>query len=460
MNDPVLNARIRALSDDLALVKKNLEKGAWRNEQQADTRAEMEVDSFWIGLETTLNKEIERQQTALEKIGREVYEAAEGNEVVINSAWTRYNKVLQLSRDLLRECLEIIGALAIRNKDLDKRIWYVADELIRECLILSTGEEYYYLSIHGMQDTFTKTRSRILRLRFPEWTIWDLPLAAHELGHVIIWDIIENEKDDDEDERILTEFVDTHSDALIPVDDELTRMNQEAGSKAEDAKRWAEKRVHEFLADAFATYTMGPAYACSAILLRLNPGLAAMEGTPSDAQRAHVILSMLEWANSSLPLIDPYDKVIQELRGYWNDTLSRVNPNGKLSLPCETRLSELAVDFGMKAYREILRKTALYPQTGEREGWARAQVWANQWLGNLTAEEALENPPVASENLRDVLNATWFCRLQLAKLMKSVDTDKQVRPLKDLQNIGQEQCNRIMAKKGKGVPVPVPATRL
>jgi hypothetical protein len=457
MKDPVLNARIRSLWDDLALVKKNLEKVAWRNEQQADSRAEMDVDSFWIGLETTLVKDIERQQAALEKIGREVFEAGDGNEAVINSAWTRYNKVLQVSRELLRECLEIIGALAIRNKDLDKRIWYIADELIRECLILSTGSEEYYLSIHGMQDTFTKTRSRILRLRFPEWTIWDLPLAAHELGHVVVWDILEDEKDDDEDERILTEFVNTHSDALIPVDEELTRMNQEGGSKAEDAKRWAEKRVHEFLADAFATYTMGPAYACSAILLRLNPGMAAQEGTPSDAQRAHVILSMLEWANSSLPLVDPYEKVIKELRGYWYETLSRVNPNGKLSAACETRLSELSSDFGKKAGRETLRKTALYPQTGDREGWIRAQAWAKEWLDKLTANEAPENQPVTSENLRDVLNATWFCRLQL---VKSFDAEKQVRPLKDLQHIGQEQCNLIMAKKGKGTHVPVVATRL
>lgn len=458
MNDPVLVARLRALWDDLDFVSDRLRKSAWPSDQTA-TRAEMLVDSLWIGLEMTLGKEIELQKRAMERIERDVTQPTINDPAVLAAAWTRYAKVFQESQSVLRECLEIIGSLAIRNQDLDKRIWYVADQLIRECLVLSTGNQHYYLLVHGMEDTFIKTRSRILRLRFPEWTIWDLPLAAHELGHVIISENLELEKNKSEDRRILEPFVQNLRDSLVGLDPEWNVQNQAGGKKAEETERWAEDRVHEFLADAFATYTMGPAYACSAILLRLNPSLGASDGRPSDAQRAHVILSMLAWANTLWPLAPPYREVIEELQGYWNETLKRVNPHGKLTSEYEDWLKQLAEAFGKDAGPNSLRRSALYPSKEEREGWLRAQNWALEWMAQLQSNNNFNEPNTSSENLRDVLNAAWFCRLQIIKTMRQGDINQQIRSLKDLQEVGQKLCNTIMVSKDRGptqqqIPVP------
>ena len=48
------------------------------------------------------------------------------------------------------------------------------------------------------------------------------------------------------------------------------------------------------LADAFGTYALGPAYACAAIRLRLDPWVGPSVDYPGlDIERACVILSML-----------------------------------------------------------------------------------------------------------------------------------------------------------------------
>lgn len=448
MNDPVLVSRLRSLWDDLDFVSEKLQSTAWLSEQPA-TRAEMLVDSLWSGLELTLIKEINRQKRVLETIGNNITQPGVNNPADLTAAWTRYSKAFQESQLVLREALEIIGTLAIRNKDLDKRIWYVADELIRECLVLSTDDQDYYLMVHTMEDTVTKTTSRILRLRFPEWTIWDLPLAAHELGHVIVSKILYDETNVDQDRRVLEPFVKDLCESLVELNPQWNAQLQAGGIRAEEAERYVKKHVHEFLADAFATYTMGPAYACSAILLRLNPSLEASLDRPSDAQRAHVILSMLEWADGTLLLSRPYRQIIEDLREYWNKTVDRVNPAGKLTTAYEEWLKQLAVSFGKEAGPNSLRRSALYPPSGERDGWPRALAWANTWITQLSSDGNLSEPDSSSENLRDVLNAAWFCRLQIVKTIQQGNIVQQIRPLKDLREVGQTLCNTIMASKAK-----------
>jgi hypothetical protein len=455
MTDPVLVARLRALWDDLDYVSQKLGKSAWVPAQGA-TRAELEVDSLWDGLEMTLLKKIERQKQTLKKIGLDLAALAQNNPAGLTDLWGRYWRAFQESQGVLRECLDIFGTLAIRNKDLDQRILCVADKLISDCLEFSKGDRRYFLLVHGMEDTFIKTTARILRLRFPEWTIWDLPLAAHELGHVLVTEGLEADKAAAvPEDRLWEPFVKGWRDALLEVDPECKKQKDAGGTQAVDAEQWAESRVYELFADAFATYTMGPAYACSAILLRLNPNSGASCGKPSDAQRAHIILSMLEWANGIVPLTSPYGTVIQQLKGCWNDTLSRVNPAAKLTPEYEAKLKDLADAFGKDAGPNFFRGTALYPPTGDREGWARAQAWANNWLTQTrSADGNLTLPERSSENLRDVLNAAWFCRLQIVTTMPQGDIDKPIGSLKKLQEAARNLCTLIMESKVGGGPQP------
>lgn len=439
MNDPVLEARVRALSDDLDFVSEKLQSSVWRMEQP--TRDEMYVDSLWNGLDITLIKEIDRQKRVLESIHDALIQPAGGSDD-LKELWNRYMRCYRKSQEVLRECLEIIGTLAMRNKNLDERIWYVADELIRECLVLSTADEYYYLLVHTMEDTYTKTTSRILRLRFPEWTIWDLPLAAHELGHVIFYETLGNERNEEEEDRILEPFVERFRDAVAARDPELTRRLEAGEIEEREARRSADKRVHEFMADAFATYTMGPAYACSAILLRLNPAMESSGEKPADVQRAQVILATLSWMHES-SLNRPYGETLNKLKKFWSDTLAQVNAAGALTPDYEACLEELAVSFGQDIAPKILRRAAMYPPSGDREGWLLAQGWATEWLTQQRNRTGLTEPNYTSGRLRDVLNATWFCRL----FMQRGDAVDNYRDLKELQKVGHALCTQIMTAR-------------
>ena len=76
-----------------------------------------------------------------------------------------------------------------------------------------------------------------MRLWVPHWSIWALPFTAHEFWHVAaslgIWDKLREHLDPEE--------------------------------------HCSDPALDTCLADAFATYTIGPAYAYAAVTLLLNP---------------------------------------------------------------------------------------------------------------------------------------------------------------------------------------------
>jgi hypothetical protein len=434
MEDPVLLSRLRTLSSSLDVVIQNLDDSQWQPKGPKDTRAEWLEEALWIGMEKTISKAIRAMQTELNKeieklLSPETKEAS-------SAAWERYNHILRDSQSLLRECLEIIGTLAIRNKDLDQKILYVADELIRYCLKLTTGTLEYYLTVHGFEDTFTVAKAHIIRMRFPEWTIWDLPLIAHELGHVLIRIILAEERD--RDLRYLMPFLKEQQEALMNMDTEL-KQNV-------DAERWAEGRIRKFMADAFATYTMGPAYACSAINLRFNPYVEAQRDAPSDAQRAHVVMSMLEWMNESVPLQTashpkPYETVIGKLNEAWESTMNRSNSNCKIRAPDMEYVKSFTRHFASEVCHNSLMPGAMYP----REGWVRAQEWCAEWIDQRENGKQLSLPQNLTGNLCDVLNATWLWRLFSDRRTEIVDRD-----LARVGQVGKDLCEEIIIKPPTG----------
>ena len=90
-------------------------------------------------------------------------------------------------------------------------------------------------------------------------------------------------------------------------------------SRLESATDRAIFRVNEYLADAFGTYVMGPAYACAAIRLRLNPSTASDdEAQPGlDPERAIIILAVLEKMNKA----NRFGEVIGNLNECWQQSM-------------------------------------------------------------------------------------------------------------------------------------------
>ena len=410
MQDYVLMSRLDALRNSLGVVADNLESKVWqRGGDRSKPRAELLGESsLWKGLQKLIT-EINKRIGSLNQIEVELLQGACNEQ----AAWGRYAKSLRESEDLLRECLEIIGSLAIRNQDLDDQLLYVADELIRDCVTVSISDQNYYLLVHGtgFSDAFSRTYARIIRLRFPAWTIWNLPLAAHEVGHVASADVLNEERDQDESLRLLMPFMANQRKYLIAEDDDLKEKFAKGGDDATLAESWAFSRLRVLLADAFATYTMGPAYACSAIMLRLNPAAAAQRDIPSDAQRAHVVLSTLRSMNGTNGHAGPYDWVIGQLDEGWKKALDG-SPASVAGRGAD-HLKQLTTAFTTDVAPQIFYATAKYPSISPNGGWSKAQEWATNWLEQLQDGGLFDPPENSGGKLRDVLNAAWLCRLSI-----------------------------------------------
>ena len=448
MEDQMLVARLRALWNYLDFVSDGLKSDTWRPKGEGiETRAEMGAAALWDGLEIDLINKIVLIQDRIEGIEKTISDPAKLTAAEMEKAWQAYGEIRKVSQIYIQECSEIIGSLAIRSNNLDHKILYVADELIRESLSQAVNERRYYLMIHGMDDTFTEARARIIRVRFSEWTIWDLPLAGHELGHVVVDMILKNESG--ADFPVLTPFVQKRRDQIMTQDPELEALNQQGGDDQKEAQDRAKGRLLELLADAFATYTMGPAYAYSAMLLRLNPPEPAAGRQPPDAQRAEMIVAMLGWMNNEVVASKPYTDIIGNLRVAWDAASDRIAKSVELSDEQKEWIQELAAELGSSIWPGSLLAAALYPPRGTHDGFLRALDWANEWQTQWKKGEPGQ-PENSSGKLRDVLNAAWICRWSLAQEYPAFKD--QARVFKRQAEVAQELCETIIARKAKTEP--------
>jgi hypothetical protein len=229
------------------------------------------------------------------------------------------------------------------------------------------------LTVPAVQEAFTQTLARIVRLRFLEWTVWTLPLTAHEFGHVVI------REDADLQAFAQAEFEEGQ--------DRYENLNE----------------LYVLLADAFATYTMGPAYACAAIMLRLDPITF-----PTDIKRGYIVLNMLSRMSAEAGgLTPPYEGVVRILEDKWDSVLKQTKRADALEDTDKDALKELT-DSSWESFDIALRSTAPYPATGRASGWGIAEDWG-KILKDADSEKKI--PTTFQSHLRDVLNAGWACRL-------------------------------------------------
>jgi hypothetical protein len=135
----------------------------------------------------------------------------------------------------------------------------------------------------------------VIRLRFPSINIWHLPNAAHEFGHFVSQDLKKLGTARNLFEELCQDYRESAEALFLP----------------------------EYFADVFATYTMGPSYACVCVVLRFDQGVAnyASEKHPSADKRVHAVLRTLEKMDrGSIP--PQYTYICNELRRFWRDGVS------------------------------------------------------------------------------------------------------------------------------------------
>jgi hypothetical protein len=283
----------------------------------------------------------------------------------------------------IAEALGLLEGALARGAGVDDGLCNIADALASD-LGDTTPVSWVGLTILAAQESFAQ-RARTISVRFPDLTVWALPLTAHEFGHLVAQELSDLRADGTHDFLADVEI----RNSGIPI-----------------------AHARELFADAFATFTVGPAYACTAILLRFRPTRAQSgDGAthPNDAKRAHAMLRALRWLSVEQHPVDrPYDAVVDTLDRAWTDMLRACGQASELDDEVAGHLTYLVEHV----YLPLLRTTM---PRARYTGWADAHAIARHLgVGGLDGA-----PPVAS--IPDVVNAAWLARIARGDQPGAVD---------------------------------------
>jgi hypothetical protein len=290
-----------------------------------------------------------------------IAEALDGIKPDRDAAWSSYQEKYADVRLLFSEYLEFMSGLALRDAGLDEGMCDLAEELIRTYRL--NDHNYEFLSIPGRLGAVRVTWARVIRMGFPEWTIWALPLTAHD-----IWFELARE---DVDARETLGQIDVSS-----------------------------PDIQECMAEAFALWLTGPAYAYAAFFLRLDPFTAHQTGEhqATDEARAYAIQKMWELMDKAEPDNRPYSSHRKDLDDEWNQSIQFAKPVGGLAPEVKDNLDKTIPAL----FDRLHNKTyGGYNTTA----WSRIQMWPEAILNDSPVS-------VAGAEYRDVLNAVWLARIR------------------------------------------------
>jgi hypothetical protein len=355
------------------------------------------LDPFWTKVNDDVIDEIVKAKvTRIEALQVEIEDLEAQGETAAalteaREAWAEYSdEILKRTPEVFAEYVEFLGGLALRYTGFDHGICRYADELIHN---LETHPDFRWesLTLPAREETLT-SMTAMIGLGFPEWTIWALPLGAHAWGLAVI-----------DEAKVAGD--------LIPTD-------------LADEQRQVARAC---LADAFATFIMGPAYACAVILLRLDPYRAFDAGEPQPAaMRAQAVLRTLRLLNAGDE--NGYaGQLLEQLGAEWEEALRQAGHAAVVDAPDRTGgLDAQQLDLIDRWVERIARKV------GHRRGYN-----ANRWATVVRWAERLrpgDGPPIAVDPrvdlpkhaLRDVLNAAWKARLDGGDDLEAIDKRAKV----------------------------------
>jgi hypothetical protein len=358
--------------------------------------------------------------------------------------WSRLSKARrEASIKVFDQSIEFLGGIALRNTRLGSNICELADSMIAS---IHRGKASSHV-IPGGVATMMMTFQHIVRLPFPGWNIWALPFAAHEFCHAAL-------KDDLQKLRVIKE------------------------AEAEVIKLLGTDGAHRCLADIFATYTLGPAYAYAAITLLFDPTSIVDEAR---VQSISQTLSAMNPSNEEGPE-ESYLTIAGELQEEWDlgraaafkaiatdtdvlDTqikaLQNLNPCPKKpeGVGYQTKIDELRILWeaaardpqapDLRIDPEPISKlvSVLHKQLSLREinSFSFAQ-WSplSEWAEKLNAG-AIDEIKTDGFDIRHALNAAWLARIHAAP---TSNADLEISAM-ELANRVRE---RIPGQVGKKIP--------
>lgn len=186
----------------------------------------------------------------------------------LGDCWADFHSWQDEAKLLLREALSWLQGVLMRDNAVLAAVPTVADELLHELSRYSGATRSPPLTLVA-EDEHVDTVARSVRLRFTEASVWTLPIAAHEFCHYALG----------EQRELGGQIVGAAVAAGFP----------------DSPGRTARAHLVEHFCDAFATWTVGPAYPFACVYLRFNPAEADYDTLthPSALKRLHLILRLL-----------------------------------------------------------------------------------------------------------------------------------------------------------------------
>jgi hypothetical protein len=344
-----------------------------------------QMKSLLNGLNSSkLNQTI---QNLLSKLNNQLSQKADSpNKKTSKKDWEEINNTTQY---LFDEYIDFLGGLAIRGSQLDSNICNFADELLEELRTqgYETSDKGELPSIIiPARDEAMKLReplARLIRLGFPEWTIWSLPLVLSELSYILI--------------------------------DDIPTIKQFKESKVEEIKRGISRNkkivnsqiicFNHLITDAIGTFNLGPSYACATILLRLNILPQTLENNLI-SKRYEMILTMLKKMTQGR-VTNNYSEFVDPLNTAWSEYV------------LQTKIPELNNDEKSQIQSLV---ESLFPILSK----AFFTLYSDQeWLFLKDNITEIYNIKYASSPFckRHILNYAWYKRIDEWENTETIATD-------------------------------------
>ncbi|MDR3633075.1 MAG: hypothetical protein P4L84_04510 [Isosphaeraceae bacterium] len=341
-------------------------------------------------------------------------------------AWSQYDKLDRETTEIFRECFDCLGGRFLREHRLDDKLFRHADALFREWNGIYRTRAFP-TALAPLRMKFR----RIARLRLPG-CLWAIPYVAAEYGHFLIED--QNRGAIQDRRRSQTEKLRRH-------DSEIKRIRPKGRQKTA-----ARELVEDLFADVFGTYLLGPAYACSALTMKLNPHARA-RGVYVDVKRAWVILQTLKTKikpsgpGGDLATPDGLQHLVDWLDEHWNKTLAHTKSG--VNEEDAKLLTQFVDDFFGP-----LAQWKGYQSFGIRSGWRYTEQW-----GHVLAE-GREVDNLDGGSLTDAFNASWYARYLQAKTRfadppNPTDSTPPAEQLESLTKRSLALCEKVLIYQQK-----------
>jgi hypothetical protein len=227
---------------------------------------------------------------------------------------------------------------------------------------------------------------QIIRFRFPPGDFWDVPILAHEFGHFAAGFLRSRTENGLIRQNALGAFVAGKQPKQPPPQDQSAHPAEQATKETGFPYLW-----HEFFADVFATYAVGPAYAMSALLLRFDVARAYRTDDPTHPSYAARAVAILE----TIERMTEEDKGLSDVASWLRDQWTELLKSAESATEVEAARQD-ASDL-LDAIRDDVPDV-------KYQGWPAK-------LEPLQGAFFPERTPIAGTvTARDLLNAAWMAR--------------------------------------------------